>query len=700
MGLSDALRDGRAASPNGDQPFPLDCRLADLAELGPGWPLLFELGFFLAVVCAVLLALQLPLLLLFAEGSGMGSWPSTAEHGAESSMLLSAGNLGPNGSALRLPGWMSHLSCLLLLLAGTYYGRRQNLLKTLYDDLEVEPMDYGLLLHGMPGQALDFWSDEGRVRQFVESCLGAEQRVEVVQVVLGYDVPRLQALIRDFQTLAQQGDEGAASSTPLLSSSLSQEEIQKILTTPECLREELKCHSCCVVVLRSQEDHRKVLKTWSTGWEKVLWLVRGTCSIAHSWGLLQEEMHFTEHSRLPQIDDRHPICIRRARAPTDLQWENFGATFSDCFLARLKTHVVMAGIFVAGFAAILAVESLAGGRTGGAWWQVLLRCSTLVVVNIAASSLSKRFSAQELHLTKTDQDDSLMVKLASYMAVNYTFLLIFLYHDPASSWYGVGGLLGTICVLMPTDTLVISLMAYYGIGSHLANLIKSYASPGDPISVAGMTQTQLNRLSEPKELNISRPLAHLIKSFLMCMFFLPFWPLGSLWMILSLVFKTYGYKKQLLCDSKRPYRQSHVIAFSALNFVYIGGLVYAFSAWWFLTPSLSGPGEDALTTFTPFLAMLSVYFLVAPRQLNNSFAGLFAPLVDGILNLVGIETGVTEGTDAGSHDYYVVQHHWDRSQKYHTASPAYQQLVRAMQAQKVPPPWNPETGDLQEPAAA
>jgi len=454
------------------------------------------------------------------------------------------------------------------------------------------------------------------------------------------------------------------------------------------------------VVLRSQEDHRKVLARWATGWEKTLWVLRGMCSIAHSWKLMEEELHLQDYSRLPQIDDRYPICIKRARAPTDLLWENFGATFSGCFLARLKTHGVMALIFLAGFATILAAESLAGGRTGGRWWQVLLRCTTLVAVNIAASSLAKSFSSQEMHLTRTDQDDSLMVKLAVYMSFNYTFLLIALYHDPGSSWYGVGGLLGTICILMPTDTIVISAIAYCGISSRLAKLVQSYMSPDDPIAVPGMTQAQLNRSAEPKEMNISRPLAHTIKSFLMCMFFLPFWPLGSLWMIMSLTFKTLAYKKQLLCDSKRPYRQSHVIAFSALNFVYVGGLVYAFSAWWFLTPSLTGQGEDALTMCTPLLAVASVYFLMAPRQLNNSFAGLFAPAVDGVLSSAGIETADGKGLDANSHDYYAVQHHWDRSQKYHTASPAYQQLTRAMQAQKEQPPWDPDTGDLREPDAA
>mmetsp|Transcript_57240 Transcript_57240/g.158497 ORF Transcript_57240/g.158497 Transcript_57240/m.158497 type:complete len:436 (+) Transcript_57240:1-1308(+) len=422
------------------------------------------------------------------------------------------------------------------------------------------------------------------------------------------------------------------------------------------------------------------------------------CSIGKAWGLLEEEFLFNSYSRLNQIHDRYPVCIRRAMDPSDLLWENFGASFSDCFLARLKTNGGMGFIFVVGFVVIWVVERVAGGRIGGAWWQVLLRCVTLIMVNISASSLSKRFGEQEFHLTKTDQDDSLMVKLAVYMAFNYTFLLIALYWDPGQSWYCVGGLLGTICVLLPTDTIVISLIAYYGVGSRLAKLVGEHWMP-DPLAVPGMTQAQYNKMCEPKELNISRPFAHLVKSFLMCMFFLPFWPLGSIWMVLSLVLKTWGYKKQLLRDSKCPYRQSHVIAFSALNFVYVGALVYSFSAYWFLTPSLRGRGEDALSWLTPFLGLLAVFLLVAPRRMNSLLGALLVPPVDFMFqSLLGWSSlNIEEGSDLGSHDYYRVQQYWTREQKYHTANPAYQQLARAMQAQKVSPPWDFETGNLKEP---
>jgi len=304
--------------------------------------------------------------------------------------------------------------------------------------------------------------------------------------------------------------------------------------------------------------------------------------------------------------------------------------------------------------------------------------------------LAKRKSADEFHLTRTDQDDSLMVKLALYMSFNYTLLLLFLYWQPGESWYCDGGLLTTICMLMPVDTICISGLAAIGLGSRISRFVREAFSPANPTETPGMTQTKLNKMYEPVEMNIARPFAHLVKSYIMCFFFMPFWPVGSFWMAVSLVLKTFGYKVQLLRHSKRPYRQSHLIAFSALRFAYLGAFVYALSAWWFLAPSLGGHGKAALAAMTPFLALAALFLTAAPRSLSDSIASKLYECLKVTHNF---------SKDAGDHDYYVVQRLLSKEQKYHMASPPYQQLARALQAQKTVPPWD-LNGNIPQPGSA
>jgi len=593
------------------------------------------------------------------------------------------------------------VSCLAVLAAGVLLSRKQAKRMRQLDSHELEPRDYALLLFGLPGCAEDFWQDEARVREFVEQSLGAGARPEVVQVVLGRDVPRLQALVKEYQRLQQGQEEEADGTSPLLPSPLTLEELQQVLTVPEKLLAELRCHPCCVVVLRYPEDRKQILSRWDTVWERGLWVMRGACEVAAACGLRVEDTTFSSQSSLPQIEGRYPVRICGAMDPSDLLWENFGASSADCFFARLRTHAILVLLLAGGVLVNWTVETLTGGRLGGAWWVMLLRCLTLVAVNLLASYLNKRSNVQELHLTRTDQDDSLMVKLSLFMAVNYTFLLLAVYWNAGESWYYVGGLLSTIHMLMPLDTVIISLFTYYGLGSSLGKCLEAKLSPLD-LTAPSLTQAQLNKRCEPGEMNVARPFAHLIKSFLMCLFFLPFWPLGSAWMVLSLVLKTLAYKKQLLRDSKRPYRQSHVIAFSAGNFVYVGALVYAFSAWCFLSPSLRGAGASALAWPTPLLALAGAHLLLAPRWLTDCYGAWLAPLArlaKGLATATFWRERLEEsdGMGEGNYDYYNVQGCWTRSQKYHTSSPAYQQLTRAMQAQRQPTPWDPDSGNLPTP---
>jgi len=76
---------------------------------------------------------------------------------------------------------------------------------------------------------------------------------------------------------------------------------------------------------------------------------------------------------------------------------------------------------------------------------------------------------------------------------------------------------------------------------------------------------------------------------------------------------------------------------------------------------------------------MALFLLAAPRSMSDSIASKLQHC---------LELAPDSPPDAGDPDYYVVQSLLAKEQKYHIASPAYQQFVGAMKAQKTVPPWD------------
>lgn len=675
------------------KPFPLNCSIRALGELGAGWPLFFEFVAFLALIAVALLVFHLPALFLygFSGKDGLEKWPAAdgnrtmVEFG-----YLTVGNLGPSGSQSVIPAFCALLSALAILVAAVAMMARQRRVKVEVDSAEVDPNDYAIFIEGLPEDA----TDEAEIRAFVEAHAReteGEEITDVVAVVVGYDAAVFKTLL---ESVAKAKVAAAAAESAEEREGLEREvaELRRPLETADGLRAHLPGSGCAVAVLRSEPEQRQCVAEWDTWREALIWQ-------------LPPSLHERLSSRPLFRGERLPR-ITRAANPTDLIWENLSFSSWERFKARVRTYFSLAVIFVACVGVVVGLERLNQKYELGAWFRLIIVLPLVISAKILGPVAVRRYVAQQRHATKTQKDLSLTWKYTLFAVLIYCVVPLLIAGDPGGDrgqpgYYLKGsGLFSTVLILLVVNSFVFPLLTVCGSGNLIRRAIVSCAIPGCPQSgidlddpPPGLTQEKYRRKFEPPDVNFPRVMAQVLKTFYLGVFFLPLFPLGLLLTSSGLLVAYWSYKYQLLRLSKRPYRQSHEVACGSIRLVLLAGAVLSITQYYLLKPSLleGSIGRDFAHWGLYLGPLIAIAMAALPLQVGQ---------------LLGCSRICASEASLGDVDYYSAQRAWPKHCKYHATSPVYQWIekvswtaVRQKKPGATAPPWDPRTGNFPDPAA-
>lgn len=676
--------------------FPLTCSSRTLGELGAGWPLFFEFVCYLAALCLAMCLAQVPALVLFGsfDEASLQGWVvnATEQQSMVAHSMLTAGNTGPDGTSSLIPCVCAIVSAALMLGSAAHMSSRQVQLRHEIDSTEVEPNDFALFIEGLPADA----ARGKEVREWVAQHARACSSTDVVTVVIGFDIPKF---AEQAMAIAKLRNELAGCEDDAARRELTQriEALSKPIATAEELVKFLPNTGYAVAVLRSQSEHRECLQQWDT-WRE--WL---------AWTLPLPAFLLTAVSETPRFRGTHLVRITRASNPSDYMWENLSTTDWERRRARLKAYAVLAAIFALCVMAVWGMQTLQLRLELGSWFSLLVVLPMVLAAKFAGPIATRRYVLQEKHKTKTQRDLALMVKYTIFGVLIYCVCPLAIVRadamgEPAPSrdtgYYRDGGLQTTVKMLLLVNNFLLPLMTFLGAGVLMKRFFRRWGNPlsgTPPLDLddppPGLTQAKLRRQFEPPEINMASVMSKVMKKFFLGVFFLPMFPLGILYSAGGMMLEYCAYRYQLLRLSKRPYRQSHEVAFGALRLVSAAAGVVGLTQFMLLAPSLTGQGRHLCGWVGLIVPLLAAVLAIAPERLNQL---LFCA--------VCLEARTDTETDV---DYYTAQRTWPKHQKYHTTHAVYlrlEQLMLAAQRQRRPGvpalPWDARTGNFPDPAAS
>lgn len=648
------------------KPFDLECDVMDLSELGSGYPLFFDFIKFLGFICIVIFVLQIPSLVTYAmgptgPGQGMNSW--TTEHEMMPFWYLSPGNLGKGASDSQWPIWANMVSWAAMLFLTVQYSRRQRVIDHQVDIAATHPNDFAIMVEGLPEDAID----EQEIKEFFEEH-GCGEHVEVVSVVIGYDVERLKEMIQEFVQLQQEAAQNEDEKTKLLPD---MQKLKDTLMNIDSMREECSGTGYCIVTFREQDDQRSCLEIWDS------WLE----NIAH-------HSYLECLSQTPKFRDEYTLRVKRAENPSDVIWENMSVPYWDRLKLRIRTNAIVVLLLVGCFLLVFGMQVIKErmGSEKRAW--SVFPILGIVIGNFVTRLLVTKYVAAERHTTKTDRDTAMMGKLTVGMVLNYALVPVLINMDQDEDWYRKAGLLSDVSMLILVNATLLPLVGRCGIPFHF-KLKKAEAI--DPAAVdPNMNQAKYNQAYEMPDMNVPRSYANVLKSLLTGLFYAPFFPLG----LPITAFGMYNYywalKRELILHSKHPYTQGNVLAYKALNFLYIAAAIFGFATWFFLSPSLCGiAGTEDQILVGPMI-LTSLFFLGAPATLRQ------------IMVCSCICFPWLREDTAGDIDYYHAQAMWPKHMKYHCTNLVYQKFeaFRGTRHKRGEYIWDLKTGNITAPEDA
>eukprot|EP00927_Polykrikos_kofoidii_P012888 TRINITY_DN15603_c0_g1_i1.p1 TRINITY_DN15603_c0_g1~~TRINITY_DN15603_c0_g1_i1.p1 ORF type:complete len:1292 (+),score=228.53 TRINITY_DN15603_c0_g1_i1:279-4154(+) len=657
--------------------FPMGCDLLDLAELGPGVPLFFDFVKCLGVLMTCVFCVHIPAIVEYGilGASQLDLWWSFREEGVFSDVArLSPGTYGPDGGSSWLASAAFAIGCALLFSAAVLYLARQRWITKAVDKRVIGPDDFGLLVGGLPVDAT-----EKELREFFAEHACPGRRVNIVQIVFAFDVERFAAIMRERKELSAEvsaaavGEGCDVQDDARVKAKERLQELNKIIMSARKIQQAIPCMGSCVVVLQSQSDHRDCVREWDTG-------LMSFCSTLRFVGL---NCFAKCLYRWPSFRGTHALRVARAPTPSDILWANFGVPIANQRSAAAHAALCLCALLLVSFLCIYFVKMAQRRWPAAMFLAVIMVLTVNIVIELSVRYLVKRVR----NATKTTRDASIMMITTAAMVLNSAVVLLPLHPTP-EDWYRDGGLVHAVAVLTVVGAFFMPLMVLVNPGKQIR---KFRAWKVDVEADATLTQAKLNRLFEPREMDMAKAFAKVLRCFLTAAIFVPVLPICAGITALEMIALYWSYKHMLLRDSRRPYIQSDALAASAERYLHVGCALIALASLLFLPPSLT-PGELKVASRT-----VAVVFAVA------GIAGALFPR--GIWSLLWSTVCARADGDAITDDefdsYYDAQVLWHKEQRYHSGQPVYahmETIFRIHRDRGLPYheglPWDAQTGNL------
>jgi hypothetical protein len=157
-----------------------------------------------------------------------------------------------------------------------------------------------------------------------------------------------------------------------------------------------------------------------------------------------------------------------------------------------------------------------------------------------------------------------------------TLAIPFSIHAESEDWYEEGGLADSIFWTL-TINAIISPLVYIISPSHILKLFKRWRLVKENIKfgAVGLSQDEANKLFEGPQIDLANRNAHLVKTYMVTMFYAPMLPVGILISAVALGLDYWATKYMLLRVHARPKKHGVGIYDSLLDWISRGIFIHA-----------------------------------------------------------------------------------------------------------------------------
>ena len=597
--------------------FPLCASTRLLNELGPGFPLYFDMVTWLTGGLLLLL-LIVGIFCLIDNFSA----ERLGERGTEmeGNVLLEASlaNFGTSKSPSVVQAWLHVVGVWMLLILSSILRARHRSIKRSLDNAAITPSDYTVMVTNLPvsvseQELSDFLEQNGRP----VSAMQDKVPCKVVKVMfvyrMSYYVTVKSKLLRAKERLAV---------------------VRKIheldLHPPFC------CFHSKIHTIQHYEEELALQEEEMKKWEGLktqrftgVAFVTFDQDEGEDYAEAKSVAKYLNQPDFQSFQDvlkhvfciklqgtsrntlqGHVLCAERAPEPTDVNWANIGVSRSRILRRRLLTWTATCAVLLGSVlclyfthSALEKSSSFSQSPRDQVLYSLMGLCPAMgvVVINMMLSRIIRFFTKYEKHTTNTHYDTSVAAKLTIALFLNSALVPFVVNWD---DFYSSHGLAKQLNYIMLANALFYPVA--YVFNPHWLIRWSCGRLEVRKRQRCMLTQLEANKLLEGRHLDMPQRYASLLKTYLLTVVYAPMLPLAFLFGALALVIQYWQDKVMLLRYIARPEMLSHVLGNSMLRVIPLGAVMYAFANWIFfynLQPASRVPGVVGIVTSVAWLVL-------------------------------------------------------------------------------------------------
>lgn len=577
------------------EPFPINCSLKEIAELGSGFPLFFLFIKILGLIFIVALCIvAIPCIIGNSLADKGNEWESDKDSWIVKS---SVGNNGRSNHIYPLWQCALHVAFMALIILFYQIARRYLAQKDKEMDLEiVTAKDYTIHVYGL---GTDVTEDE--VKEFFEKFGRFDNKAaKVIKVNFPYRIKEYIDNSRRFEEIneaLQMIDIYRQNNMEIPKKGC----LKKVKYDEEALKKELETISTerkkfeddlpagvgrdlligqAFVTFDTQADARAVEMRHGRQWTYRLW----------EWILLTFCL-CCMRNRIQHRLKGHKIYARIANEPSDVFWENLEVSFQNRIKNGVKTWLATLFAVSVSFGMVYGMKILGkkqkdqyNPQDDNDSWKIRIASIwpsiIIIMINFIIARSTRYFASFERPHTVTAYNASVAIKLTIAMFFNTAVIAIIVNYDWEEDWFKPGGLITDATYILISNAIVSPIIYWMSPMVCVHKLKMKKVEKAKYIS-----QIDANVMYENPSVDIAQRYANMSKTILLTFFYAPLVPVGFFFSLGAIIFEYWVSKYLLLRRHSWPKRLSGelsgimiqlipwaVLAYSIMNYIYMNYL--------------------------------------------------------------------------------------------------------------------------------
>ena len=564
-------------------PFPLNCNMTDLSELGSGFPLYFVFSRIVGLI------LMLGIVIVAIPCVIGNSIPDQADdwHADKDSWIIQV-SLGNYGDVDKIyPMWQCglHVGFMVLIILIYHISRRWFEAKDRdFDIMATTAKDYTVHAYGLGNDM-----SEQEVKEFFELYGRYDKKqAKIVKVVFAYKIKeyidnlrKLEEHAETLRMLEEYEKQGIVIKPRFWSKRIPSKdniklEIENVTKDLKKYEDELPAGvgrdlltGQAFITFETQADARAVELKYGRQWMYRLW--DSTIRV-----------FFCCFSK-PNTQKFHNKRIRAniAYEPNDIFWENLEVSFHDRIISTFKTSLFTLFAVSITFGMVYGMKVLSrqekenySKNSETQSWKIraisIWPSIVIVMINFILARSTRYSTSFERPHSLTAYNISVAFKLTFAMFFNTAVIALIVNFEWRKDWFVPGGLVTDATYILISNAFVSPLLYYFSpmLCVHKLKMRKV-------AKAAYISQHDANVLIENPEVDMAQRFANITKTILLTFCYAPLVPVGFIFSALAIFLEYWTFKYLLLRRHSWPKKLSGDLAKAVFNIIPWSVLLYA-----------------------------------------------------------------------------------------------------------------------------